>query len=205
MNQELVLYTNPTSRGRIIRWILEEIGVPYRTEVLEYGPAMKTEQYLSINPMGKVPALAYGSVVVTETAAICAFLADAFPEAGLAPSSLDDRGSYYRWLFFAAGPLEAAITNKSLGIDVPSERQGSVGYGNLGLVLKTLEHAITGNPFIAGSRFSAADIYVGSQIGWGMKFGILEKRPAFEAYWSKLSDREAFRRATQLDDALLKG
>lgn len=204
MNQELVFYTNPMSRGRIVRWMLEETGVSYRTELLEYGPPMKTEQSLSINPMGKVPALVYGSAVVTETAAICVFLADAFPEAGLAPTP-DARASYYRWLFFAAGPLEAALTNKSLGIEISSEKQRSVGYGNLELVHKTLERAITANPFIAGLRFSAADIYVGSQIGWGMKFGMLEKRPAFEFYWSKVSDREAFRRATELDDALLKG
>lgn len=204
MNKELILYTNSMSRGRIVRWMLEEIGAPYRTELLAYGPTMKTEKYLALNPMGKVPTLVHGSAVVTETAAICAYLADAFPAAKLAPP-LDSRGSYYRWLFFAAGPLEAALTNKSLGIEVPTEKQGFVGYGSMDLVLNTLEHAVTVQPFIAGAQFSAADIYVGSNIGWGMQFGTLEKRPAFEAYWSKVSDRDAHRRAGQLDDMGVAG
>jgi glutathione S-transferase len=107
MAQELVFYTNPMSRGRIVRWMLEEVGVPYRTEILAYGPAMKAESYRRINPMGKVPAIVHGETVVTECAAICAYLADAFPAAGLAPP-LAERGAYYRWLFFAAGPAEAA-------------------------------------------------------------------------------------------------
>src|SRR6516162_8649199 len=113
MADELVFYTNPQSRGRIVRWMLEEIGQPYRTEILEYGTTMKAPAYLAINPMGKVPAIRHGDTVVTEGAAICAYLADAFPDAGLAPPLHDHRrGPYYRWLFFAAGPLETALVNK---------------------------------------------------------------------------------------------
>ena len=117
MADELVLYTNPMSRGRIARWMLEEVGQPYRAEILEYAGSMKAPDYLAINPMGKVPALRHGDTIVTEAAAICAYLADVFPEAGLAPppgSRL--RGPYYRWLFFAAGPIEAANTNKALNL-----------------------------------------------------------------------------------------
>ena len=131
MTEELVFYTHPMSRGRIVRWMLEEVGQPYRTEILDYGTTMKGPAYLAINPMGKVPALRHGETVVTETAAICAYLADAFPEAGLAPPHESRlRGPYYRWLFFAAGPLEAAITNKMFGFEVPAERQAMAGYGS---------------------------------------------------------------------------
>src|SRR5690348_13385937 len=119
MPDELVFYTHPMSRGRIVRWMLEEIGQPYRTELLEYGSSMKAPAYLAINPMGKVPALTHGTMVVTESAAICAYLADAFPQARLAPPSGDRaRGAYYRWLFFTAGPLEAAASNNALGLVV---------------------------------------------------------------------------------------
>ncbi|MBD0274707.1 MAG: glutathione S-transferase, partial [Acetobacteraceae bacterium] len=115
MTDELVLYTNPMSRGRVARWMLEETGCAYRTEVLEHG-AMKSPAYLSVNPMGKVPAIKHGDAVVTETAAICAYLADAFPDAGLAPPPGNPRrGPYYRWLFFAAGPVEAEMTGRALG------------------------------------------------------------------------------------------
>ena len=201
MTSDLVFYTNPMSRGRIVRWMLEETGAPYRTEVVEYGPMMKSEAYLAINPMGKVPAIRHGDTVVTEAAAICAWLADAFPEAGLAPPA-GDRGVWYRWLFFAAGPLEAAVTNRFLGFEPPADKEGMVGYGNYGAVMDTLEHAVSGGGWIAGDRFSAADVYVGSHVGWGLQMGTIEARPAFAGYWSRLEGREARRRAEEIDDAL---
>ena len=143
MADELVFYTNPMSRGRIVRWMLEELGAPYRTEIIEFGPMMKSADYLAINPMGKVPAIRHGNTIVTECAAICAYLADAFPDAGLAPP-LQARGNYYRWLFFAAGPLEAAVTNRSLGMEPPADKQGMVGYGNFAAVMDTLAQAVAG-------------------------------------------------------------
>jgi glutathione S-transferase len=197
---ELTFYTNPMSRGRIVRWMLEETGVGYDTEILEYGTTMKAPEYLAINPMGKVPAIRHGETVVTECAAICAYLADAFPQAGLAPP-LDRRGAYYRWLFFAAGPLESAVLNKSLGFEVPPEREMTAGYGNFVRVLDVLEGAVSGEGYVAGGAFSAADVYVGSQIGWGLQFGTIEPRPAFEAYWGRLESREAWQRASRIDDA----
>jgi glutathione S-transferase len=202
MSNELVFYTNPMSRGRIVRWMLEEVGQPYRTEIMGYADSMKAAAYLAINPMGKVPAIKHGDTVVTEGAAICAYLADAFPEAGLAPP-LKDRGDYYRWLFFAAGPIEAAVTAKSLGFEPKPEQERMAGFGSLAHVMDALEGAVTGREFIAGGKFSAADVYVGSQIGWGMQFGSIEKRPAFEAYWAKLFNRPAAVRAREIDDALL--
>ena len=197
---DLVFYTDPQSRGRIARWMLEETGQPYRTEILRYGPEMHSPDYLALNPLGKVPTLRFGKRIVTECPAICAFLADAFPEAGLAPPP-DERAAYYRWMFFAAGPLEAAIINRTLGVAVPEDRRGMVGYGGWSQMMDTLEAAVSGDGFVGGPDFSAADVYVGSQIGWGLAFGTLDDRPAFRAYWSRLADRPARLRAEALDNA----
>ena len=204
MSEELVFYTNPMSRGRIVRWMLEEVGRPYRTELLDYGTTMKAPEFLALNPMGKVPTLAHGATVVTEAAAICAYLADAFPEANLAPPpGSPDRAPYYRWLFFAAGPVEAAITAKSLGLLPPEEKKGMVGYGSFEDMLDGLEAAVTGREYLAGDRFSAADLYLGSQIGWGLMFKTMPARPAFEAYSARLRARPAAQRAAEMDNALL--
>jgi glutathione S-transferase len=202
MADELVLYTNPMSRGRVARWMLEETGQPYKTEVLDYASSMKAPAYLAINPMGKVPALRHGDTVVTENAAICAYLADAFPQAALAPPPGDRlRGPYYRWLFFTAGPVEFAVSNKALGFVVPAERERMMGYGNAALALKTLEDAVSRGDYLVGNSFTAADLYVGSHLGFGMMFGTIEKRPAFERYWQRISSRPACVRAKELDDA----
>ena len=175
MADELVLYTNPMSRGRIARWMLEEVGQPYKTEVLDYASTMKAPGYLAVNPMGKVPALRHGDAVVTETAAICAYLADAFPGVRMAPPPGDRlRAPYYRWMFFSAGPVEAAVSNKALGFVVPPERERMMGYGNVAQVMNTLEAAVSGGKYLAGDSFTAADLYVGAQIGFGLMFGTFE-------------------------------
>lgn len=202
MSEELVFYTNPMSRGQIARWMLEEVGAEYRTEVLQYGPEMKSEDFLAVNPMGKVPTIRHGDVVVTEAAAICAYLADVFPEAGLAPPP-GERGAYYRWMFFAAGPLEAATINRALKFEVPPERESMIGYGTLEAVLDTLEAAVSASEYIAGANFSAADVYVGSHLSFAFQFGSLEKRPAFVDYWSRLENRPARLRAQEIDGALM--
>jgi glutathione S-transferase len=203
MSDELVFYTNPMSRGRIVRWMLEEVGQPYRTEVLDYGTTMKAPAYLAVNPMGKVPAITHRGVTVTECAAICAYLADAFPQAGLAPA-LDDpaRGTYYRWMFFAAGPVETAVTAKSLDLLAPADKSRMVGYGSFDAVIDALESAVKAGPYILGDRFSAADVYVGSQIGWGLMFKSMPDRPAFRDYVARIMGREAAVRAGAKDDAL---
>ncbi len=203
MSDELVFYTNPMSRGRVVRWMLEEIGQPYRTELMDFA-LLKSPEFLAINPMGKVPAVKHGETVVTECAAICAYLADAFPEVGLAPPLGDRaRGSYYRWLFFAAGPIEAATTNKSLGFEIPEGREMMSGYGSYATAINVLKQAVSGRDYIVGDRFTAADVYVGSQIGFGLRFGSMEKRPAFERYWAGISVRPAAVRAAEIDDALI--
>jgi glutathione S-transferase len=200
---ELTFYTNPQSRGRIVRWMLEECGADYRTVVVPYGPEMKSDPYISINPMGKVPAIVYAGKAVTEVAAIITYLADLFPAANLAPSP-EQRQDYYRWLFFAAGPLEAAQTDKSLGIDVPAEKGSFVGYGSYDLVIETLAKKVSRTPYITGDHFTAADVYVGSHIGFGLQFGTLPKLAEFSDYFERVSKRPARARAEELDNALLK-
>jgi glutathione S-transferase len=202
MADEIVFYTNPMSRGRMARWMLEEVGHPYRTEVLQYGTTMKGADYLAVNPMGKVPAIRHNGKVVTEAAAICAYLADAFPDAGLAPP-MDARAAYYRWLFYFAGAVEAAVINRSLGLEVPADKEVMIGYGNFATVMNVIEQAVSVHPYIAGDKFTAADVYCGSQIGWGMEFGTMDKRPAFEDYWARIANRPARIRASELDDALV--
>lgn len=205
MSDEIVFYTHPMSRGRIVRWMLEELGRPYRTEVLDYGTTMKDPAYLAINPMGKVPAIVCGGEVITECAAICAFLADRFPETGLAPAAHEaGRGTYLRWMFFTAGPLEAAVTANSLGLLAPADKAGMVGYGSFDQAVDALEHAVSGpGPWLLGERFSAADVYVGAQVNWGLMFKSLPERPAFAAYAERLRTRPAAVRAAEIDDALI--
>ena len=198
----LTLYTNPASRGRIVRWMLEEVGVPYETVVLDYASSMKDAPYRAINPMGKVPAIVHDGHVVTECAAICAYLADAFPEASLAPA-LTERADYYRWMFFAAGPIEHAVTNKSLGTIPNEQQQRMAGYGTFDLAMDTLAKAITINPYFAGDRFSAADVYAGSQLIWGLQFGLIPANSVFTAYVQRVTDRPGYKRAAQIDDALI--
>jgi glutathione S-transferase len=204
VSDELVFYTNPQSRGRIARWMLEEVGQPYRTEVMDYATTLKGADYLAINPMGKVPALRHGDTVVTEAAAICAYLADAFPAAGLAPPLGDHRrGPYFRWMFFAAGPLEALTSTRSMGFEVKPDQKRMAGWGDYNDVMNALEIAIDGREFVLGDTFSAADVYFGSHIGWGLQFGSIDKRPAFEAYNARLQSRPAAVRANEIDNALM--
>jgi glutathione S-transferase len=201
MTAQLDFYTHPQSRGSIVRWMLEESGASYETHALQYGSTMKDPDYLAINPMGKVPAIRHGGQVVTETAAICAYLADAFPTAQLAPPP-EQRGAYYRWLFFAAGPLEAAIINQALKVELSPEQQGFVGYGSLTAVLDVLEHTLDGRQYIAGDAFSAADVYLGAQLGWGLKFKTIDARSPFVQYVEHLHARPAWQRALEKDAAL---
>lgn len=202
MSDQIDFYTNPMSRGQIVRWMLEETGVPYTQHLLDYGTTMKAPEYLAINPMGKVPAIVHKGRVVTEAAAICAYLAEALPEAGLLPD-IGSRGDYFRWMFFCAGPMEAAFSNRAAGWEPNADQQRMFGYGSFDLAVDTLEQAVTGKTFIAGDRFSAADVYVGSEIDFMLTFKVLPSRPAFEAYIGGLRERPAYRRAQDIDNALM--
>ncbi len=202
---DLVFYTNPMSRGRIIRWMLEEVGQPYDTKVLRWETGeTKGADYLAINPMGKVPAIVHDGVVVTECAAICAYLADAFPQAGLAPPpSSRLRGPYYRWLFFGAGPIEQAVAAKMMNLQPTAEQRTSLGFGCVEDVLAAVEGAVENRPYLVGDSFTAADLYLASHLSWGMNFGTIEKRPAFEAYVEHHVHRPAALRADEIDNALI--
>ncbi len=197
---KLKLYSNPNSRGRIARWMLEEVGEPYDVEFLAYGGAMKTPEFLAINPMGKVPTLVHNHQVITETPAICVYLAETFPKACLAPTE-SERAEFWRWIFFAAGPLESAITNTTLGVKHNPEKESMLGYGSLADVLDVMQAKCEAGVFLAGSRFTAVDVYAGSQLAFGMQFGAVEKRPAFEHYCSRIQNRDAYKRAFELDKA----
>jgi len=198
---DITLYTNPQSRGRIITWMLEELGEPYDTVWVEYGEPMKSADYLAINPMGKVPAVSHGEAVVTECAGICSYLAARFPEKQLIPSKDDPKlAAFYRWLFFAAGPLEMATTVKNMKWEASEESSRMVGFGNFQDTYNALEAALTPGPFICGDQFTAADVYVGASVYWGLSFGTLENRPVFEAYSARLNERPALIRANQIND-----
>jgi glutathione S-transferase len=204
MTDELVFYTRPMSRGRIVRWMLEEIGCPYRTDLLDGELGAKAPEFLKINPMGKVPAIRHGDTVVTETGAIIAYLADAFPEAGLAPPPGDRlRGPYYRWMFFAAGPIDGAIVAHAMGHVVPDDRRRMSGWGSMQDVMGAIETAISKGDYLLGDRFSAADVYFGAHLAWGMQFGAMERRPSIEAYVARIQARPAAKRANEIDDALI--
>lgn len=194
---DLIFYTNPQSRGRIVRWMLEEVGQPYDTEIVAYDQ-IKSPEYLAVNPMGKLPSIKHRGHVVTECAAICAYLADAFPQAGLSPRE-DERADYYRWLFYAAGPVEQAVTNKAAGWEPAEDKQRMFGYGNFDKVVAVLDELFSLRDYVCGDRFTAADVYVGSQLMFPMQFGMLPERESFIRYRNRLQSREAYSRAQEID------
>jgi len=198
---DLTFYTNPQSRGRIVRWMLEEVGEPYETEIIGYDQ-MKSDAYLAVNPMGKVPAIKHRGHVVTECAAICAYLADVYPEASLSPRD-DEKADYYRWMFYAAGPVEQAFTNNFAGFKVEPERERMFGYGNYDRVVAILDELFSLHDYVCGDRFTAADVYVGSQIMFPMQFGMLPERDSFSGYRDRLQAREAYKRATDIDEKVI--
>lgn len=195
-------YTNPMSRGQIVRWALHEVGADHETHVLGYGEPMNSASYRAINPMGKVPAIVHDGQVVTECAAICAYLAEAFPAAGLAPEA-HERADYYRWMFFAAGPIEQANSLKAIGVTPTHEQQRMVGCGDPERVMDALTAKFEKDAFVCGSRFTMADVYVGSHVDWGIAFGIMPKREALLAYAARLRERAAYQSAKAIDNALI--
>jgi glutathione S-transferase len=198
---DLIFYTNPQSRGRIVRWMLEEVGRPYETEVIPYDQ-LKSDRYLAVNPMGKVPAVKHRDHVITECAAICTYLADMFPEAMLGPSA-DEKADYYRWLFYAAGPLEAAVSNQAMGWVPTPERERMFGYGNFDRVVAVLDELFSLRNYVCGNRFTAADVYVGSQIMFPLQFNMLPERESFLKYRDRLQQRPAYKRATEIDEKII--
>lgn len=198
----LTFYTNPMSRGQIARWALHEAGAVYDQKIVEYAEEMKAEDYLAINPMGKVPAIVHDGKTVTECAAICAYLADAFPDAGLAPTP-DERADYYRWLFFAAGPIEQAVMDRSLGLSPTTEQERSAGYGSYDRAMDVLDRKLQSDAYVCGDRFTMADVYVGSQVDWGLQFKTFPEHDSFLAYAERLREREKYKESKAVDAALM--
>lgn len=193
MSDKILFYYNPMSRGRIVHWMLEEVQANYEMKILDWSKMEhKSPEYLKINPMGQIPAIVHKNTVVTEVAAICAYLADAFPNAKMAPAVNDPlRGAYYRWLFFAAGSFEYALFDKThpRTIEAPATH---IGYSTYDLTLSVMEKAIS-QGYILGNQFSAADVVIASHIGWGIFSKALNPTPAFQDYVRRCEDRPAFR------------
>ena len=191
----LKLYSNAQSRGLVIEWLLIELGAEFEKIELAYHTEMKSESYLKINPFGKVPTLVDGDVVIYEMPAICAYLADKFFDQGLAPA-LDDpkRGLYFRWLFFAAGPWDAATTDRALKVEITDEQKMHIGYGNFQdtytALIQGLEQA---QPYLCGEQFTVADVFVGSMLFWQLKMAELESHPAIEKYLNSIKSRKNLR------------
>ena len=199
MSEEIVFYHNPQSRSQMAHWMLEEAGAPYKIVPIDFAKGEnRAPEFLAINPMGKLPTIVHRDTVVTETAAIIAYIADAFPDAGLAPPPGDPlRGAYYRWLFFGAGCFEPALLDKMMDRP-PVERKSAVGWGSYEEVLATLKKALSGGPYLLGEKFSAADVYIGSEVRFAMMFGAsgLKGEKVFEDYVARLSARPAAKRTS---------
>ncbi len=203
---QYTFFTNPMSRGQIARWALHEAGADYATELVDWQE--KSSEFLAANPMGKVPTLVHHDGdhvhVVTETAAICHYLAEMHPEAGLLPEH-HEKADYFRLLFFAAGPVEQAVVARSMGWSIEDpQKQGMLGFGSFERAMDTFETLLSNRAFVCGDRFTMADVYVGSQVDWGLAFGSLPKRKVFEDYAARLRDRAAYREAKAIDTRLIE-
>ncbi len=202
---EFTFYTVAMSRGQISRWALHEAGADYDQVVFEW--ATRPADYVKINPMNKVPALVHHhgdhDHVITEAAAINHYLAETHPDKGLLPGA-HEKAAYFRWMFFASGPIEQALLAKMLGWEVPEERTATAGFGSLDMALSAMEGWLSNNDFAAGERFTMADTYVGSQFVWGLRFGSIPERPAFKAYVERITQRPAYAEANAIDAKLIE-
>ena len=200
---DLTLYHAAPSRSSIALWMLEEVGEPFDIHLLSFKKGeTRTADYLKLNPMGKVPALKHGDVVVTEAAAICTYLADAFPQAKLnVPIGDPRRGIYLKWLFFGPTCVEAAIMDRSFPRAGEPPRQ-ALGYGDHESVINVLSEAVQKGPYLLGEQFTAADVVIGSGLRWGMMFKGIPERPEFVAYAGRMAERPAAKRATAKDQEL---
>jgi glutathione S-transferase len=200
---KLTLYHAAPSRSSIVRWMLEEIGEPYDVQLLNLSKGdNRAPDYLAVNPMGKVPALKHGDVVITEAAAICTYLADEFPRAKLnVPIGDPRRGPYLKWLFFGPSCIEPAIMDRAFPRKEEA-RRAALGYGDFETVTDVVAKAVAGGPYLLGEQFTAADVVIGSTLRWGMMFKLLPERPEFVDYTARLAKRPALARAEAKDKEL---
>ena len=202
---EYTFFMNPMSRAQIARWALHEVGADYEPVLVEW--ANKPESLLAANPMGKLPTIIHhapdGDRVVSEAAAICAYLAEMHPQAGLLPNEAE-KADYLRWLFFAAGPVEQAITARALGFEPKPDQEMMAGFGNFDRTVSTLEDHLANNAFVCGDRFTMADVYVGSTVDWGLTFGTLPKNDAFGAYAERFRQRPGYKAGKAIDNKMIE-
>ena len=200
---KLTLYHAAPSRSSIVRWMLEEIGEPYDIHLLSLSKGeQRAPDYLAVNPMGKVPALRHGDVVITEVAAICTYLADEFPQAKLnVPIGDQRRGPYLKWLFFGPSCIEPAVLDRAFPRKEEA-RRGALGYGDFDTVIDVVARAVAPGPYLLGEQFTAADVVIGAQLRFGMMFKMLPERPEFLAYAARLATRPAVQRTEAKDKEL---
>lgn len=199
---DYTFYTNPMSRGQIARWALHEAGADYSQVLVDW---QEKGDLLKANPMGKVPTIVHHhgghDHVVTEAAAICHYLAE-MSAPDLLPGA-HEKASYFRWLLFAAGPLEQAIVAKSMGWEVPADKEGMAGFGNYDRTVDALDGWLADHDFVCGTRFTMADVYVGSAVDWGLQFGSIPSRDSFEAYAGRFRGRETYQAGKAIDGGLI--
>lgn len=194
--KSLTFYTHPQSRGNTVRWMLEECGASFDTVLMDFDGSLQSPEYLAINPMGKIPTLRYGDTVITETAAIILFLADLFPEKQLAPAvGSAERGEYYRWFCFMAGPMEAAVMEKMWKLSPPAEARKSLGYGDFERVVRTVEQALSGKNYLVGKHFTAADLYMEAFLSFSYRMQVWPESSVCRNYIQRIEQREAYIRA----------
>ena len=200
---KLTLYHAAPSRSSIVRWMLEEAGEPYEIQLLSLSKGEnRAPDYLAVNPMGKVPALRHGDAVITEAAAICAYLADEFPRAKLSvPLGDARRGPYLKWLFFGPSCIEPAMMDRAFPRKEEA-RRAALGYGDFDTVIKVVADAVARGPYILGEQFTAADVVIGSTLRFGMLFKLLPEQPEFTAYTGRLAQRPSLQRAEAKDKEL---
>jgi glutathione S-transferase len=207
---DYTFFHNPMSRGQIARWALHEAGADYATAIVDWQH--KPAALLAANPMGKVPTIIHHATggaplnherVVSEAAAICAYLAEMHPAKDLLPREAE-KADYFRWMFFTAGPIEAAITASSMGFDPGPDKQAMAGWGSLERTVRTIEQHMTGRDYVCGARFTMADVYVGSAIDWGLTFGSIPPQPSLVAYAERMQARPAYVAAKTIDNGLIQ-
>ena len=203
-SSQLTLYHAAPTRSSIVHWMLEELGEPYKLEVLNLRAGdQRMPAYLAINPMGKVPALKDGDVIVTEVAAICCYLADTYPKARLAPPIGDKRrGAYLKWLFYGPSCVEPAMIDKALGR--PPAPRATAGWADYDTVIEVLRGAVGNSEYLLGEQFTAADVVIGSDLRWGILFKMIPELPEFTSYVGRLKARPAMRRQLAKDEAIAK-
>ena len=199
--EKIVLYTHPQARGRNVVWMLEECGAEYETVLMNFGEDLHSPAYLAVNPMGKLPALKYGDTVITEASAIITFLADLFPQALLAPAQVDgQRGEYYRWLFYTASSVEAALMEVAFQFPIQPAMRKSLGYGSMEQVIATLDRQLSKQSYLLGEHFQSCDLLLAGLLMFAIRTGTLSPTPNMQAYLARITERAAYQKMLQIGE-----